>query len=377
MLRSKDVSKENERTKKWIEMLANWEWWIQNKRKKIRTRCLKGIPDRVRSLVWKKLSQYDEKLKCDIFSQHPYSELSASESEWEEQILKDVPRTFPSYVDFSDSGTGFKYWLFSFYFTKILLRKEKLLAVLKAYSVLDPELGYCQGMSYLCACMTMYYSTEVCFLSTGWCLFEFSLCCLLLLQESFYMFALLLNPTFGYGLRHFYTATFPLFRGICYATETLLEEKLPKLYKHLFKLICTFLCIKPSSIKKHSKSTEKTDSETKSSPATVPSAQQIDSAHSSTTSPNTESEQTPPSASASSSSPSSSSSSVSKSKDEYHVGQIIQIITQPWILSFFTYSFPFDTVLRFIDVFFFDGPKTFVSFTLGFLSVIQSLLPVL
>ena len=42
-------------------------------------------------------------------------------------------------------------------------RLGKLHNALKAYAVLDDQVGYCQGMSYLCGCLNMYYSTEVSF----------------------------------------------------------------------------------------------------------------------------------------------------------------------------------------------------------------------
>lgn len=54
--------------------------------------------------------------------------------EYEAKIVKDLARTFPMHPLFKDkSGVG----------------QQKMFNVLKAYAVLDPELGYCQVSSGL------------------------------------------------------------------------------------------------------------------------------------------------------------------------------------------------------------------------------------
>ncbi|KAA6358509.1 MAG: hypothetical protein EZS28_045964, partial [Streblomastix strix] len=73
----------------------------------------------------------------------------------EEQIVKDLHRTFPEQRDFMDGE----------------LICTKLFQTLKAYAVYDPELGYCQGIGFIAAVLNMYYTAE----------------------ESFYMLVLILD----------------------------------------------------------------------------------------------------------------------------------------------------------------------------------------
>ncbi len=59
-----------------------------------------------------------------------YQRLLKEKSVWEERILVDLNRTFPRTVLFRD---------------RLGLGQTSLFNVLKAYSVYDPRVGYCQG----------------------------------------------------------------------------------------------------------------------------------------------------------------------------------------------------------------------------------------
>lgn len=113
---------------------------------KVMKRCQKGIPDRVRNEAWKKLARFDFVRSLPRFSNVVFSELLTNSTEHEVQITKDLDRTFPELADLQDSkDIGF----------------EKLFNTLKAYAVYDPELGYCQSLSYVAGCLNMYYNAEV------------------------------------------------------------------------------------------------------------------------------------------------------------------------------------------------------------------------
>ncbi|KAI9024944.1 rab-GTPase-TBC domain-containing protein [Phycomyces nitens] len=67
-------------------------------------------------------------------------------SEHEKQIRKDLDRTYPNEPLFkTDKG------------------KESLFRVLKAYSVYDRELGYCQGMNFIAGCLLLHLKEKYAF----------------------------------------------------------------------------------------------------------------------------------------------------------------------------------------------------------------------
>jgi len=68
------------------------------------------------------------------------------DSDDSEQIEKDIHRTFPRHIFFSEIGKG----------------QMALFNVLKAYSVYNKAIGYCQGMGFISALLLMYMPEEVC-----------------------------------------------------------------------------------------------------------------------------------------------------------------------------------------------------------------------
>lgn len=108
------IEKESQQTMKWLDMLSNWDWWMQHNPGKIFSRCLKGIPDRIRANAWKALAMYDENKKQSEFVQNSYQSLVEGSSTWESQISCDVPRTFPTCLDFENQACGYAYSAFYF-----------------------------------------------------------------------------------------------------------------------------------------------------------------------------------------------------------------------------------------------------------------------
>lgn len=64
-----------------------------------------------------------------------------------ETIQRDLSRTFPQHILFRGAEG-----------------QEQLFNVLKAYSLYDTEIGYCQSMSFITAFMLMYMTEEESFL---------------------------------------------------------------------------------------------------------------------------------------------------------------------------------------------------------------------
>jgi len=88
-----------------------------------------GIPAKLRGMMWQLLSSSkDEDLEAQYarYLSHPCTH--------ERAIRRDLSRTFPEQDYFRDaSGRG----------------QENLYNVVKAYSLYDPECGYCQGMQFI------------------------------------------------------------------------------------------------------------------------------------------------------------------------------------------------------------------------------------
>lgn len=74
-----------------------------------------------------------------------YSELVKQTTIHQHAILLDLGRTFPSHVNFERKfGTG----------------QQALFNVLKAYSIFDHEVGYCQGMSFIVGILLIHSDND-------------------------------------------------------------------------------------------------------------------------------------------------------------------------------------------------------------------------
>lgn len=150
MLRRVPVQVQWKRELKWRDMLENWERYMAKRFKKVRDRCRKGIPSSMRAKAWQYLSggnflMESYKGKFTELDQHP------GDPRWVDDIRKDLHRQFPQHEMFAkDQGHG----------------QEDLFRILKAYSVLNPAVGYCQGQAPIAAVLLMHMPAEPAF----WCL---------------------------------------------------------------------------------------------------------------------------------------------------------------------------------------------------------------
>jgi len=178
------------RAMKWMKLVQNWEAESKRNPKKIRTRCEKGIPARVRILAWPllaKSSQVTRKMTA-------YQDLLTEECPDEEQIMKDISRTFPQNILLMEKGG-----------------KQALANVLKATSIYNREIGYCQGMAFVCGLLLMYMSEEDSF----WMLTQ--------LETEYEMGPMWKNPGDGACRMGF-------------IMRLLLESICPRIYSHIVKV---------------------------------------------------------------------------------------------------------------------------------------------
>ncbi|VDO36470.1 unnamed protein product [Onchocerca flexuosa] len=140
-----NLEKLRRREKKWLHMLTNWSYFMDNKYEKVRKRCRKGIPPSLRGRAWKHLCGAAFHMEFSV-NKHVFEEVSSQPGDprWTEDIKKDLNRQFPEHVMFSRAGPYGKGG------------KSDLFELLKAYTVLHPEEGYCQGQAPVAAVLLMH-----------------------------------------------------------------------------------------------------------------------------------------------------------------------------------------------------------------------------
>ena len=140
--KTENLLKINARIEKWNEMLDNFKEFKNKKFKKLKTRTRKGIPDNLRGYAWQKISGMDEFYKKNLYQK---LDKEPMDKNIEDIIINDLDRTFPKCQFFRDKyGNG----------------QRKLLKVLSNYSKYNKEVGYIQGMAFICALLLTYMDEE-------------------------------------------------------------------------------------------------------------------------------------------------------------------------------------------------------------------------
>uniref|UniRef100_A0A8C0WT26 TBC1 domain family member 1 n=1 Tax=Castor canadensis TaxID=51338 RepID=A0A8C0WT26_CASCN len=156
-----------------------------------------GVPRHHRGEIWKFLAEQFH-LKHPFPSKQqpkdvPYKELLKQLTSQQHAILIDLGRTFPTHPYFSAQlGAG----------------QLSLYNILKAYSLLDQEVGYCQGLSFVAGILLLHMSEE----------------------EAFKMLTFLM---FDMGLRKQYRPDMIILQIQMYQLSRLLHDYHRDLYNHL------------------------------------------------------------------------------------------------------------------------------------------------
>lgn len=161
-----------------------------------------GIRPDLRGKVWQKLAKSDGLLR-----KNPgvYVTLVNLPSLVEERIRLDISRTFPGHPFYNPKATG----------------QVSLFRVLKAYSVINPEVGYCQGMNFIVAIFLLYLEEE----------------------EAFWLLVQLMK---SYGLAEMFRPDFPGLTLQLQKFEEDFMEELPQLHYHFLRqgIICAMFASK-------------------------------------------------------------------------------------------------------------------------------------
>lgn len=172
----------------WAQVLNDFDTIERTQTKELRKKIKKGIPKTVRGRAWQLLCrgrspELEEK----------YGVLLKKQSPHEKTIIRDLARTFPDNEFFkSERGDG----------------QTSLFNVVKAYSMHDPSVGYCQGLAFIAGALLLNMPDEQAF------------CTLISLMES-------------YGMHDLFIPSMEGLQLCLYQFDHLLELMLPRIHAHL------------------------------------------------------------------------------------------------------------------------------------------------
>lgn len=175
------------------------EQWESTRSRVAAPALARRVPDGLHGVAWVSMSGANV---LEAKNQGVYTKLLGQKgsAECEENIQKDISRTLPREEFFHAGQAG----------------RASLFNVLKAYSVLNPGLGYCQGMSFLAAHVLLFVQEE----------------------HAFWLLVQLMDT---HKLAGFFLDDVPLLSLSLYWLDRLIELQLPKLFSHFKSLsVCNF-----------------------------------------------------------------------------------------------------------------------------------------
>ncbi|THH05281.1 hypothetical protein EW145_g4915 [Phellinidium pouzarii] len=127
----------------WGSVMADYQQFASDNPEKLARAIEQGIPKSLRGMMWQLMS-----VSKDTELEATYVRHLKETSPHEKAILRDLGRTFPHHDYFTD-GQG--------------IGQGNLFNVLKAYSLYDPEVGYCQGLPFIVAILLLNMPDEEAF----------------------------------------------------------------------------------------------------------------------------------------------------------------------------------------------------------------------
>ncbi|KIY50347.1 RabGAP/TBC [Fistulina hepatica ATCC 64428] len=172
----------------WGAVMSDYQKFAAEHPDKLATAIAKGIPGTLRGMMWQLMAA-----SKDVELENTYVKLLKETSPHEKAITRDLGRTFPHHAFFTD-GHG--------------IGQENLFNVLKAYSLYDPQVGYCQGLPFVVAILLLNMPDE----------------------EAF---SLLVRLMHDYGLQGHFLPEMPKLQLRLF--DRLMEEMLPVLHVHFLR----------------------------------------------------------------------------------------------------------------------------------------------
>ncbi|KAJ7924841.1 rab-GTPase-TBC domain-containing protein [Mycena leptocephala] len=127
----------------WGAVISDYQQFASEHPEALARAIAKGIPGTLRGMMWQLMAA-----SKDPELESTYLKLLKESSPHEKAITRDLGRTFPHH-DFFTDGQG--------------IGQENLFNVLKAYSIYDEQVGYCQGLPFVVAILLLNMPDEEAF----------------------------------------------------------------------------------------------------------------------------------------------------------------------------------------------------------------------
>lgn len=174
----------------WGAVISDYQGYAAENSEKLARAIEKGIPHTLRGMMWQLMTA-----SKDSELENTYLALLKGSSSHEKSITRDLGRTFPHH-EFFTNGQG--------------IGQENLFNVLKAYSLYDPQVGYCQGLPFVVAVLLLNMPDEQ-------------------------AFCLLVRLMYSYDLRGHFLPEMPKLQLRLFQFDRLVEELLPVLHVHFLR----------------------------------------------------------------------------------------------------------------------------------------------
>ena len=180
----------------WLSTLQKFDWSNQTFQKTFKQKILRKrerIPDYLLGVFWKRilLSKSGNAVTAE-----EYRELISSERfKFESEIKRDINRTFPELKFFKEKDSYGQIELFN---------------VLKAFSIYDPEVGYCQGMGFITGILLSFMNE----------------------LDVFNCLVVLMSDDSEYRMSGMYKPGLPLLSKHLSDFQNMIETELPELARH-------------------------------------------------------------------------------------------------------------------------------------------------
>ncbi|KAI9496909.1 rab-GTPase-TBC domain-containing protein [Zychaea mexicana] len=169
----------------WSKVISDFDSVAKSERQTLSAHIQRGVPPSLRGMIWQLFAR-----SKDPDLEERYLQLINEESVYEKAITRDLPRTFPNHPYFQ-SKAG----------------QEALFNVVKAYSIHDNEVGYCQGISFIAGPLLLNMPEE----------------------EAFCVLVQLMNQ---YSLRGHFMPQLDLLHQRLYQFDGVLQDHLPHVHRH-------------------------------------------------------------------------------------------------------------------------------------------------
>jgi hypothetical protein len=213
------VNKPTDDESSWAQILDTVSPLVDTKpyrdiQSRIKNYARKGLPDSMRQRAWVVLTGVDVIMsqRKGVYDSYLTQADSISQSSGLTPNGKHDSRTVLEQIDRDIERTCLKHFSCHHKLRDREDRHESLRRVLRAYSQIDPDVGYCQGMNFIAAMFLMFLSEE----------------------ESFWLLVVVMNEE-PYSLRELFGEDMSGAREVLFIAEKLVKQFLPKLYKHMHK----------------------------------------------------------------------------------------------------------------------------------------------